>query len=135
MKTILLAACTAAAILAAGSALAVTKHHATGSAVAPPKQPIPYAELNAYLKASPAQRAHKDWWSGQMASTGSQANASASTPAIPGDTPMNTMPATANTTGPIPDAPATPAEPKAPAADNMPDKTSAPAAAPMDKPH
>ncbi len=75
MKTILLAAGAAALALSAGSALAAAKHSST---VAGPKQPIPYSQLSAYLKASPKQRATKDWWSGQeVASTGANANSSA----------------------------------------------------------
>ena len=45
-----------------------------------PKQPIPYAQLDAYLKASPKQRASKDWWSGS-ASTGASTDTSATAPA------------------------------------------------------
>jgi len=79
MKTILLAAGVAAIALSGAQALAAAKH---GAMVAEPKQPIPYAELNAYLKASPKQRASKDWWSGQsLASTGASANASATSSA------------------------------------------------------
>lgn len=125
MKTFLLAAGVAAAVLTAGSALAAAKHPAMGAAVAPPKQPIPYAQLDSYLKASPAQRARKDWWSGQMATTGSQANTSASTPALPNDTPSGAPAATA--------APAEPAMPKPDQAPATP-PTSAPMSD-MDKPH
>ena len=102
MKTILLAASVAAIALSGGQALAATHKSA---AVAGPKQPIPYAELSAYLKASPKHRATKDWWSGKaLASTGAAANASATSTAgsdvrstpdalpptsatLPGDTP------------------------------------------------
>lgn len=84
MKTILLAAGVAAIVLSGGQALAAKK----GSVAAGPKQPIPYAQLTAYMKASPKQRATKDWWSGQSmasagtsASTGSAANAAATTTA------------------------------------------------------
>ena len=50
------------------------------AAVAGPAQPIPYAQLAAYLKASPKQRATKDWWSAgairpEHASTAASANA------------------------------------------------------------
>jgi hypothetical protein len=100
MKTILLAAGAAALVLSAGPTLAAAKHAA---AVAGPKQPIPYAQLSTYLKASPKQRMSKDWWSGQTsvaanaapvstagADTGATANASATatpSPSLPGDTP------------------------------------------------
>ena len=49
MKTILLAAGALAVTLCAGQALAA-KHSAGGAAIAGPKQPIPYAQLDAYLK-------------------------------------------------------------------------------------
>jgi hypothetical protein len=74
MKTILLAAGAIALALTAGQALGA-KHHKSTAATAEPKQPIPYAELDAYLKASPKQRARKDWWA--QASIGASANASA----------------------------------------------------------
>src|SRR5579859_546092 len=76
MKTILLAAGAAAVALSSGLAMA--------QAAAGPKQPIPYSQLSAYMKASPKVRARKDWWSGQAmasASTGASANASATTTA------------------------------------------------------
>lgn len=78
MKTFLLAAAAAALALSAGSALAATAKNA-GKTVPGPKQPIPYAELDSYMKASPHMRATKDWWSGQAAET-SGANASATAP-------------------------------------------------------
>ena len=125
MKTILLAAGVAAAVLAAGSALAASK---MGAAVAPPKQPIPYDQLNAYLKASPSQRAHKDWWSGQMASTGTPANTSAAAPASPPSPalPNDTPPATTD---------ATPAPANMPSPENLEEKKGPPPAMPMDRPH
>ena len=73
MKTVLLAAGAAAVAISAGAALAAPKHSATAMG---PKQPIPYSQLSAYLKASPKQRASKDWWSAQ-ADTGVAANTSA----------------------------------------------------------
>lgn len=81
MRTILLAAGAAVLALSAGSSLSATRHH-DASAAASPSQPVPYAQLDAYLKASPAQRAKKDWWSGQ-ASAATGANASATTSASP----------------------------------------------------
>lgn len=53
-----------------------------------PKQPIPYAQLDAYRKASPSERASRDWWAGSTgpaAATGSTANVSATAPDIPND--------------------------------------------------
>ena len=95
MKTILLAAGAAAIVFSAGPTFAAAKHAA--AAVAGPKQPIPYSQLDAYLKASPKQRMSKDWWSGETsvatagATTGATANTSATastpSPSLPGDTP------------------------------------------------
>ncbi|HEX4095104.1 MAG TPA: hypothetical protein VHX64_00175 [Caulobacteraceae bacterium] len=84
MKIVLLAAGAAAIALSAGAAFAAPT-------VPGPKQPIPYDQLNAYMKASPKTRAHKDWWSGETASasTGTGANTSATasvTPSLPADT-------------------------------------------------
>ena len=86
MKTILLAAGAAAIALSAGLFLAETASAAPTAAG--PKQPIPYAQLNAYMKASPKARGQKDWWSGQTASaeTGAGANTSATAPSLPADT-------------------------------------------------
>ena len=70
MKTIVIAAGAAAMLLTAGAADAKAtrhaKHHASRAAAAPPSpaQPIPYAELDNYLNASPKERASRDWWSG-----------------------------------------------------------------------
>jgi hypothetical protein len=136
MKTILLAAGAAALVLSAGPTLAAAKHSAT---VAGPKQPIPYSELAAYLKASPKQRMSKDWWSGQTsvasnaapssaapvstagADTGAAANTSATStpsPSLPGDTPNASTAApatppvnTPSTTEVNPPASATPGAP------------------------
>ena len=82
MKTILLAAGAATVALSAGSALATPKT----TTAAGPAQPIPYSQLNAYLKASPKQRASQDWWS--TASTGASTNTSttAATPSLSSDT-------------------------------------------------
>ena len=159
MKTMLLAAGVAATVLSAGSALAATRHHATGGAVAPPKQPIPYAQLNSYLKASPSQRARKDWWSGQMASTGTSANTSASssaggaassssTPAMSNDTPTgstsstgaangaaNGMPMATGSAAGAADATAAPSESNMPGPDNLRDKNAATPSTSTDRPH
>lgn len=76
MKTIVLAAGAAALALTAGSALAA-KPGAKGASVMGPSQPIPYSQLDAYMKASPKQRASKDWSS--EASTGASTDTSATT--------------------------------------------------------
>jgi len=132
MKTILLAVGVAAAVLTAGSALAAARHPAMGAAVAAPKQPIPYAQLDSYLKASPAQRARKDWWSGQAATTGMATNTAASSPALANDTPTPKADAMPMAT----DAAAAPAEGKAAAPDAMlENKGGAAPANPVDKPH
>ena len=69
MLTKTLAATAALSMLVGGgSALAQSK----SSTMAGPKQPIPYSQLNAYMKASPKARASKDWWAGSpSAATGS----------------------------------------------------------------
>jgi hypothetical protein len=99
MKTMLMAASAAAIALSAGL-FSATQASAAPTA-AGPKQPIPYSQLSAYMKASPKTRASKDWWSGQQASnsapmptagaeTGAAANTSATapspTPSLPADT-------------------------------------------------
>jgi hypothetical protein len=87
MKTILWAAGAVAVAFTAGQALAARTPKM-------PKQPIPYAELNAYLKASPKQQASKDWSAGDVASasaaTGASANASANAPAASPSLPADT---------------------------------------------
>jgi hypothetical protein len=76
-----LAAGVALTALVSGAAMAAPQAKANASAaVAGPSQPIPYAQLDAYLKASPKQRASKDWWSG-TASTGASTDTSATAPA------------------------------------------------------
>ena len=90
MKTILLAA--GAASIALSTGLFSASLASAAPTAAGPKQPIPYAELNAYMKASPKTRASKDWWSGQSTSpsasaeTGASANTSATAPSLPADT-------------------------------------------------
>jgi hypothetical protein len=115
MKTILLAAGAAALVLSAGPTLAAAKHAATAAG---PKQPIPYSQLSAYMKASPKQRMSKDWWSGQTSvaanaapTAGADTSATASTPSpsLPGDT------ASAPTTAPSASPPAPSAAPSLPA--------------------
>ncbi|PZR31560.1 hypothetical protein [Caulobacter segnis] len=78
MLTKTLAATAALSMLVGGgSALAQSK----SSATAGPKQPIPYSQLNAYMKASPKARASKDWWAGSpTAPTGASTDTSATAP-------------------------------------------------------
>jgi molybdate transport system ATP-binding protein len=100
-----LAAGAALAMLVAGGASAGT--HKGSTASTSPKQPIPYAQLDAYLKASPKERASKDWWSGS-ASTGMSADTSATTSTT-----------TTTTTTPAPDTSVNP-----PASTSMPSDSS-----------
>ncbi|THD65093.1 hypothetical protein [Phenylobacterium sp.] len=141
MKTILLAAGAAAIVLSAGATLAQT--------VAGPKQPIPYSQLNAYMKASPKARTSKDWWSGQTASasTGAASNTSAVTSAgadlrsTPDATPGTSSPATSvnppslgGETGAAPSSPSTsPLDTTPPGAVN-PSPSAAPGAPPSATP-
>lgn len=82
MKAILLAA--AALALAAGAASAAPKAQPRAHALVGPDQPIPYARVQAYAKASPKARAATDWWSGSaFAASGAASNASAVSPAAP----------------------------------------------------
>lgn len=70
-------------LVVGGSALAQTS--ARTSATTGPKEPIPYSQLNAYLKASPKARASKDWWSADAsASTGASVDTSATAPMASG---------------------------------------------------
>lgn len=77
MLTKTLAATAAVSMLVGGgSALAQSKSSATAS----PKQPIPYSQLDAYMRASPKARASKDWWAGSAtAPTGMPTDTSATT--------------------------------------------------------
>ncbi|HEX5262372.1 MAG TPA: hypothetical protein VFW13_02530 [Phenylobacterium sp.] len=77
MKTFLLAAGAAALALSAGSVFAAPAKNG-GATIKGPKQPIPYAELNDYMKASPKTRMSKDWWSGQGAESTASAGANVS---------------------------------------------------------
>lgn len=133
MKTILLAAGALAVALTAGQALAARSHHASATA-AEPKQPIPYAELGAYLKASPTQRAKKDWWSqaslGAEASTGTSANTAASAPARTPSTP----PSLGGGTSAAPSPPSTPPVATPPASDTTPPSTETAPGQPVNPP-
>ena len=88
--------------LAAGVALAVLVSGAASAAPqasTSPKQPIPYAQLDAYLKASPKVRASKDWWSGS-ASTGTSTDTSATAPATDTSTTTSTTTTTDTSVNP-----------------------------------
>lgn len=109
MLTKTLAAAAALSMLTCGgSALAA---QSKSSAMVGPKQPIPYSQLNGYLKASPKARASKDWWAGSTtASTGAPTDTSAttsagsdtmSTPSATPDTAVNPAPATAPPSMPV----------------------------------
>jgi hypothetical protein len=59
---------------------------------ASPQRPIPYEQLDAYLKASPSQQLARNWWAGtELAETATSGNVSTTVPSsgtagIPGDT-------------------------------------------------
>ncbi len=118
MLTKTLAATAALSMLVCGgSAIAAQPK---SSATIGPKQPIPYSQLNAYLKASPKARASKDWWAGSSsASTGMSADTSATAPATPtagSDTAVNPAPSAAPPSMPVTpptDATPQPADPMA----------------------
>jgi hypothetical protein len=111
MKNILLIAGAAAIGLTAGAAQAVTHHHyahtANRGAYALPAHPIAYADLNAYMKATPRERASRDWQT--AAATGSSVNADAATApagATTATTDTNVVPAAAPAPTISPDVPA-----------------------------
>jgi hypothetical protein len=82
MKTVILAAAAAAVAMTAGSAMAATRHKASaGATVESPARPIPYNQLEAYLSASPKERASNDWWSGASMGSAADTSASAGAPA------------------------------------------------------
>jgi len=72
-------------IVVAGAALALftvsgSAQAAQSSSPSGPKQPIPYAKIDAYQKASPRARASTDWWAGSAtASTGMSTDTGATT--------------------------------------------------------
>ena len=94
MKIHHLAAGVAIAGLAFGGAQAAAKHHRhsrSGESMSryeAPSQPIAYSKLDEYLKASPHQRATRDWSNSTYAAaqTGAPVNAAA-TPAVPPPSP------------------------------------------------
>ena len=73
---ILAASATLAALAVASGAIAAPAARAAYPSTSP-KQPIPYSQLDTYLKASPKLRAKTDWWDTNAASTGSAANTAA----------------------------------------------------------
>jgi hypothetical protein len=91
MKILLLAAGAAAIAFGASQALSAPMP-------ASPKQPIPYSQLDAYLKASPKQRATKDWWAGAQTGVSTDTSATSSvspssvSPSLPGDTGLSVNP-------------------------------------------
>ena len=88
MKLPVLMAGVATIALTAGAAAAASHHHhhaakgESAGAYAPPAQPVAYSKLDAYLKASPKERARGDWGAdtanAAAAQTGTAANAAAS---------------------------------------------------------
>jgi len=96
MKTLVLAAGAAALALSAGPALAA-KSPAKGATAMGPSQPIPYSQLDSYLKASPKQRASKDWWTGASTGTGTDTAATTASPSeSPKSSPSPAAPPTEN---------------------------------------
>jgi len=131
-----LAAGVALTVLVSGAAMAAPQAKTSTSAALGPSQPIPYAQLDAYLKASPKQRASKDWWSGS-ASTGTSTDTSATAPATSTSTstttdtsvnPSTSMPSDSSTS--MPSTPPTMPEAGTPApGSNLPSSATTPGAA------
>lgn len=123
-----LAAGVALAALVSGAASAAPQAKAKASAtVAGPAQPIPYGQLDTYLKASAKQRASKDWWSGS-ASTGMSADTSATAPAASTSTTTTTDTAV-NPPASMPSTPPALPESSSPApGSNLPGSTTTPGA-------
>jgi hypothetical protein len=73
MRTLTLTLATLAAAAAlAGSAQAQNSGPSSGAYASPPR-PIPHSQLDAYLRASPRERATRDWWAELPAATAAQA--------------------------------------------------------------
>jgi hypothetical protein len=90
MKLQVLAGAAVLALIAGGASAAT---HKSAGAYAEPSQPVAYAKLGDYLKASPAKRTKQDWSLGSTAQassapTGGAANTSATAPQA-GVTPNN----------------------------------------------
>ena len=128
MRTLFLAAGAAALALTAGSAFAAKR--ATHSAMVTPPQPIPYAQLDAYLKASPKQRASNDWWAG--ANTGATADTAATAPTAPSESAPSTQPSNPATPPVDNPAPSSTNPNAAPNSPNAPDATNQPGVTPPD---
>ncbi|MEW6391674.1 MAG: hypothetical protein AB1542_14795 [Pseudomonadota bacterium] len=115
MLTKMFAATAALSMLVGGSAIAQSK----SSAAVGPQQPIPYSQLNAYMKASPKVRASKDWWAGSStAATGMSTDTSATAPAAStmSGSSMGSSMGSSNSTGmsvnpPTPDSSSMPSTP------------------------
>ncbi|PVM91366.1 hypothetical protein [Caulobacter endophyticus] len=116
-KTLLAGAALALAASGAvsGAALANPKVKAS-AAMASPKQPIPYDQLEAYSKATPKQRAAKDWWAGEAA-TGASTDTSTTLPPASGS--MGDAAASTQVNPPTTDAP--PSMPTTPPTNTPPD--------------
>lgn len=80
MKTLKSALVLAAAAAALAFAAAPTAFAGPGQKAGSPAQPIPYSQIEAYRKATPAQRASRDWSAGLSAQTGVTADTSANAP-------------------------------------------------------
>jgi hypothetical protein len=129
MKFPILMAGAAAIALCAGAASAAT--HKSANTFAAPSQPIAYAKLDAYLKATPRQRAQGDWANDQTAAaaqTGTPANASAQSGMNAQAPAQNDMSAPAGQVTP----PAAAPDAAPPAADASPAPAAPPASAPQD---
>ena len=127
-----LAAGVALAALVSGAAVAAPQ--AKAAAAIGPSQPIPYAQLDAYLKASPKVRASKDWWSGS-ASTGMSTDTAATAPASTSTTTDTSVNPSASTSMPsdsstsMPSTPPTMPDSATPApGSNLPGSTTTPGA-------
>lgn len=124
-------------LVAGGEALAAQKK--LSPTVAGPKQPIPYSQLDAYMKASAKTRASKDWWAGS-ASTGMTSDTSATAPAMPSatmppapDTAVNPAPSAAPPSMPVTPPTDTAPQPGDPTMPNQP-APGAPGASPVTPP-
>ncbi|HEY3949141.1 hypothetical protein [Phenylobacterium sp.] len=92
MNPKLLVAGIAVAAMTAAAAQAASTHRQSAGAYAEPAQPIAYANLKAYMKASPSQRRTRDWSGGTAASASNAgSNVSATTPSNAGSMPLSTQ--------------------------------------------
>lgn len=96
----LLVAGTAAVLAVGGLTASMAGAAFAADRFTPPSQPVPYSQLNAYMKGSASKRAAILAQAGDTtAQTGTSANTSATTPALPNDTVAAPAPAAADTTG------------------------------------